>query len=130
MILRAPVAAVSNAATGTYIARMTSDHAERLARNEAFFRQVNERIREIADEPNGGEQEFLCECSDPTCTERISLTLREYEQIRAGARSFVLVPGHTAPEIEHVVQHGGEYLVVEKSGAAGSIATELDPRDS
>lgn len=113
-----------------YSCAVESVHEERLARNEAFFRQVNERIREIADEPESSRQEFLCECADATCTERISLRLRDYEAIRANPARFVLVPGHVAPEIEHVVAHGSEYLVIEKVGVAGNVAAELDPRDS
>ena len=108
---------------------MTPDRTERLARNESFFRQVNERIREIAGNEHV-EQEFLCECSDPGCTERITLTLQEYEQIRARSTRFVLVSGHTAPEIEHVVESEGEHVVIEKVGLAGNIAAELDPRES
>ena len=39
---------------------------ERLARNEAFFRDVNERIREAADRQgsDGHVFEFICECGD------------------------------------------------------------------
>jgi hypothetical protein len=103
---------------------------ERLAKNEAFFRQVNERIREIAGDDDWYIQEFLCECGDPACTERIPLTVGEYEQVRSSPRRFVLLPGHMAPEVEHVVLHGGDHLVVEKVGPAGAIAAELDPRES
>jgi hypothetical protein len=109
---------------------VTPDHADRLARNESFFRQVNERIREIAGRHDYVEQEFLCECSDPGCTQRIALTVREYEDIRSRPARFVLVPGHTAPEIESVVEHTGDYVVIDKVGLAGSVAAELDPRDS
>jgi len=109
---------------------VTPDNAQRLTRTEAFFRQVNERIREIAGEEESAVQEFLCECADPGCTDRISLTVGEYEEVRARPTRFVLVPGHTAPEIEHVVEHEGEHLVIEKVGLAGNIAAELDPRDS
>jgi hypothetical protein len=109
---------------------MTPDHAERLARNESFFRQVNERIREIAGRHEHVEQEFLCECADPACTERITLTVREYEEIRSRPARFVLVPGHTAPEIERLVRSDGDHVVIDKVGLAGNVAAELDPRDS
>jgi hypothetical protein len=105
-------------------------HAERLARNESFFRQVNERIRDIAGRHDYVEQEFLCECSDPACTERILLTVREYEDIRSRPARFVLVAGHTAPEIERVVEDDGDHVVIDKVGVAGDIAAELDPRES
>ena|SRR5437868_151938 len=109
---------------------MSDDQARRLAQNEAFFRQVNERIREVAGGDEDREQEFLCECSDPSCTERITVSLREYEEIRAKPARFLLMPGHTAPEIEYVVEQDDSHLVIEKVGQAGNVAAELDPRDS
>jgi hypothetical protein len=109
---------------------VTPDHVQRLARNESFFRQVNERIREIAGRHEYVEQEFLCECADPGCTQRISLSVREYEDIRSRPARFVLVPGHTAPEVEHVVENAGDYVVIDKVGLAGTVAAELDPRES
>jgi hypothetical protein len=107
---------------------MSAAPEERLARNEAFFREVNERIRQVATGFNGEGQEFLCECSDPTCAVRISLTLEEYEHIRASSTRFVLAPGHIANEIEHVLEHEGDHVVVEKRGVAGEVASTLDPR--
>lgn len=109
---------------------MSQSGQDRLARNEAFFREVNERIRDVAVgiESGGEPYEFLCECSDPGCTARITLTTSEYEEIRESPRRFVLAPGHVSSEIEHVVERGGDHVVVEKIGLAGLIAAELDPR--
>jgi hypothetical protein len=105
-------------------------HAERLAQNEAFFRSVNERIRGIADRHGSDphEYEFLCECSDPACVERVALSLDEYEAIRADARRFVLVEGHANATIENVVDTAPNRVVVEKVGVAGEVAQALDPR--
>lgn len=109
---------------------MNESPHERLARNEAFFRQVNERIKDVADGIQGGDDayEFLCECSDPSCAERLTLSRSEYEQVRQSSRRFVLAPGHVSPEVEHVVEYEGDHVVVEKVGVAGRIAAELDPR--
>jgi hypothetical protein len=109
---------------------VNGDRAERLARNESFFRQVNERIKEIAGRHDYAEQEFLCECADPGCTQRILLTVREYEHIRSKPTRFVLVPGHAAPAVEYVVEREGDHVVVEKVGTAGDVAAELGRRDS
>jgi hypothetical protein len=109
-------------------------HQERLARNEAFFREVNERIHRVADgftEGRGeGEHgyEFLCECSRTSCSERITLTLAEYEHVRAEGTRFVLVPGHELDAVEEVVAREDEHVLVEKDGVAGEIAASLDPR--
>lgn len=108
---------------------MESESQERLARNEAFFRDVNERINDVADGFQGEDgYDFFCECADPQCTERITLTAADYEWVRAKPTRFVLARGHTAPEIEHVVEREGDHVVVEKLGVAARIATQLDPR--
>jgi hypothetical protein len=105
---------------------------ERLARNEAFFRQVNENIRSVGAGLNGSSSdvyEFFCECPDPDCLERIGLTLAEYEIVRSESRHFIIAPGHDVPEIEHVVSQRAGSAVVEKDGAAGKVADSLDSRD-
>ena len=108
---------------------MESGSVERLTKNESFFRQVNERIKDVAKGFADDESyEFLCECADPSCTARISLTLGEYEWIRANPARFVLAPDHAAPEIEHVVEREESHVVVEKHGLAGRVAAKLDPR--
>jgi len=108
---------------------MESGSVERLAKNESFFRQVNERIKDVADGFEGTQAyEFLCEFSDPRCTERIQLTRAEYEAVRARPARFVLARGHAAPQIEHVVEQDDEHDVVEKRGVAGQVAAKLDPR--
>jgi hypothetical protein len=99
--------------------------AARAAKNEGLFRQVNERIVEL--EENFGrreseEAEFVCECSFADCIERVPMTLREYEQVRAEATTFLVVPGHVDEAHERIVLDQGHYLVVEKFGLAGDIA--------
>ena len=113
---------------------MESGSVGRLAKNESFFRQVNERIKDVADGFDadgfeGGERyEFLCECSDPGCTERLELTRDQYEWVRANPTRFVLARGHAAPQIEHVVEREDDYVVVEKRGLAARITAKLYPR--
>ena len=56
---------------------------ERVARNEALFREVNEQIKQVnEDAPAAAETAFVCECGDPECTGPVSLTLVEYEEVR------------------------------------------------
>ena len=105
---------------------------ERLAQNEAFFRSVNERIRDVGarhgSDPH--DYQFLCECSDPTCLERVTLSLDEYEAVRAEATRFVLAEGHTDAEIERVVETTSDHVVVEKFGIAAEVAQALDARSA
>ena len=108
---------------------MESQTEERLARNESFFRQVNERINDVTEGFEGvPAYQFFCECADPECTDRITLTPELYEWVRASPTRFVLARGHVAPEIEHVVEHEDDHVVVEKLGLAARIAAKLNPR--
>jgi hypothetical protein len=104
---------------------------ERLARNETLFREVNERIRDVADDQPGGEPhryEFFCECADTECMERVAMTLGEYEVVRRTPTWFFIVPGHEFTEIEQVVRLGDGYEIVDKVRRAGELAVERDPR--
>jgi len=91
---------------------------ERIEKNERLFREVNERIREVgqrfADDLT--RFDFFCECADFECTERLTLTLRDYESVRAHPARFVVLPGHELPDVEYVVGHEDGYVVVEKPG--------------
>lgn len=103
--------------------------AERLARNEALFREVNERLEELGRRTGtaDGGLDFVCECADESCTERITLTLPEYEAVRADPRQFAVLPGHEV-SVEHVVADRGGYRIVAKDGAAAALAEDTDPR--
>jgi hypothetical protein len=103
--------------------------AERVARNNAVFREANEAIREKTDEwEMSGQLPVLCECADPLCHDLLRLTPRQYEAVRANPRWFVSAPGHEANEQgwARVVEDHGSYLVVEKIGEAGAAAEQLD----
>ena len=107
---------------------MDDANKARLAQNEDFFREVNGRISEKAESHgvDSHEYEFFCECSDATCMERVTLTLSEYEHIRAQPMRFVVKKHHVIPEIEHVIEAVPDHVVIEKHGEAGRIAVELE----
>lgn len=100
---------------------------ERLARNQALFREVNERLLELADGEPDRRLDFLCECSHNDCAATIELTLTEYERVRRRPTLFVLVAGHDIDEIEDVVEEHPTFVVVQKK-AATKFAIETDPR--
>lgn len=105
-------------------------HERALARNEALFREVNERIAEITeanDAANGDPIAFVCECSSLDCGGNVRLTLDEYVALRESPRVFAVVPGHERLEVERVVGEGRDYLLVEKLGEAGEVAEETAP---
>ena len=107
---------------------------ERLAGNEALFREVNERVAEVAThfvevETHIEPVDFTCECGRADCAEPIRMTLVEYEAIRAESTHFAVVPEHEQPEIEVVIERHPTYFVVEKSQEdAQEVARETDPR--
>jgi hypothetical protein len=101
---------------------------ERIARNEVLFREVNERIRELADPPREARIEIFCECGLDDCTERIEVRVRDYELVRAEPTRFVLREGHEISDVEDVVISPDGYLVVEKLGRLAVMARETDPR--
>jgi hypothetical protein len=105
------------------------DRQERLAKNESLFRTLNENISNLASGLGGREPfEFICECSTRGCFERLSLTLEEYERVRQDGTHFLLAPGHEDIEIEQVIGHRNDYVIVEKDGVAGLVAEDDDPR--
>ena len=103
---------------------------ERVARNESLFREVNERIKQV----NIGlatieATDFLCECGDEGCTQPISLTMSEYDAVRADPTHFAIVAGHLVPDIEHVILSTERYAVVAKTDPdAVKVAVTEDPR--
>ena len=103
----------------------------RIGENEAIFRQVNERVSELNRSFSVVLErgDYLCECGDEECVERIALTPEEYERVRADPTQFVVKPGHVAPDVEDVVRAEPEYRIVRKRDEdAAAIARETDPR--
>jgi hypothetical protein len=103
----------------------------RVGLNEAVFREVNERIRGLANIFKWREPEALdlvCECRNATCVQHIEMTRAEYEAVRAVDTQFALYPGHADPEIERVISSHKGYEVVAKQGDAAEVARELSSR--
>jgi hypothetical protein len=106
---------------------------EALVRNEARFREYNERARpsnaahKWVDPP---VPDWSCECGWEGCKEPIRVGLEGYEAVRAFPTRFLVVPeeGHVAPAVERVVERHPDYWVVEKIGDAAALSAELDPR--
>lgn len=104
----------------------------RAARSQSLFREVNERVRDI----NEGFGEILpfgdwvCECANDGCAERLELTHAEYEAIRANPRRFFVAPSpdHVFDAVEAVVDREDRFWVVEKRGIAGDLAARVAPR--
>jgi hypothetical protein len=109
-----------------------SDWREQEVRNESNSRDRNEWIAEtrgIVALDHETDELFVCECSDPACRARISLTRIEYEAVRGYPTRFAIATDHENPEVDQLVSEGGRFTVVQKiAGAAARIARETDHR--
>src|SRR5215213_6376117 len=108
------------------------EFAARGARTQSLFRGVNERVREINTAfgqlvPLG---DWICECADSMCSERVELLIPEYEEVRSRPTRFLVAPdeAHVVEDIEEVVARSDRYWVVEKRGSAGELVAAVDPR--
>ena len=107
---------------------------ERVIRNEALFRELNERVREIeetltargvVDPAEFGE--YFCECGLDDCKDKIRLRHDEYERVRSNPLHFAIVPGHEVDTVERVIEHTDRFAMVEKfEGERELVLT--DPR--
>jgi len=92
---------------------------ERIQRNNAVFREANERIHESA-QTYAHELEhipFLCECPVEDCVEIVPLTEDQYNAVRANPTHYMTAVGHEVSEapVGTVVSRNDGYVVVEKS---------------
>jgi len=102
---------------------MADARAERIAENEARFRDINERLqddlRPVADDTESVR--FVCECGNASCREGVAVSLSEYRAVHQSPRRFAVVPGHEIPDVETVVERHESYLVIEKPADVAHI---------
>ncbi len=106
------------------------ERTERVGLNEAVFREVNERLKALETRFSLTEPlDLVCECGDVACTERIVMSLDEYEALRSDSASFAIVPGHHSSDVEDLVSVSDGYAVVRKRpGEPAALAAATDPR--
>ncbi len=109
---------------------MTNDErAEKIGRNEALFRQVNEQVADLNDTFGSVADvvSVVCECGDQDCIEQIPLRREEYDRLRDDSTHFLVIPGHDVPDVEHVIERSDRYWVVQKDpGGPDELARRLD----
>jgi hypothetical protein len=106
------------------------ERQRKAAQNQSLFREINERIEPLNETfaYDGERCEWLCECADPTCTDKIELTIIEYETLRGGSNSFAVKATHVFADVEDVIAVNDRYLVVAKVEAGAREADALDTR--
>ncbi len=105
----------------------------RIGKNEALFREVNERVKTVNESFSLVTQraDFVCECGDQACMDRITMALDEYERIRAEATWFLTREGHEIADVETVIErHPGYQVVAKLPGPPAALADEQDPRSA
>jgi hypothetical protein len=109
--------------------------AERVARVQLLYREVNERIHAIGTGafglPSDEPLNVVCECLDAACADRITISPRELERARSSPARFIVLPGHEAVEFEEVLERRSGFLVVAKDAALiERVRAEPDAADS
>jgi hypothetical protein len=108
-----------------------SSRAARIAKNEAVFREVNERIERTAQESKTSDRfGFVCECGLEDCLELVELSIFQYERVRANPLWFFVVEGHEIESVEDVVERMSDYNIVKKQGVGQDVARVTDPRSA
>ena len=107
-----------------------SGREERVARNEATSREINEGIEQAHEEAAPSEYvRMICECGLEPCDRLIAISVAEYERVRSDPRQFAVVRDHVMGEVERVVNETERFVVVAKrEGTPAAVATEEDPR--
>jgi hypothetical protein len=108
-----------------------SERERKIGLNEAVYREVNERLRELNEvfATITDKFEIVCECGDIGCDDRISITPSGYEDLRADPMLFAIVPGHEMADVEDVVSTTAQYAIVRKRpGEPANVAVATDPR--
>jgi hypothetical protein len=102
----------------------------RAARNQALFRAVNEKMRELNDTfaEIVGTFSVACECSRLECVDLLEIPADAYRAVRESPRTFVVLSGHVEPGVERVVSNHDDYAVVEVLGH-GVVVAEATFRD-
>lgn len=105
-----------------------SARERKLSENEAVFRAFNDGVREVEERMvESSVAEFVCECSSPSCEERIRLPLDAYGHVRADPIRFVIKKGHEVASLERVVHETADDAIVEKrKGQAAAVAQDND----
>lgn len=109
------------------------DRQERAAKNQSLFREVNERVKDVNESFHTATfalSDWVCECANDTCVERIEMSSQEYDAIREQPARFLVATSddHVWPDVERVVERHENYWIVEKFELAATIAEREDPR--
>ncbi len=92
------------------------ERTRRICANEDLFRKVNDQVHGLNQSLVLGTSDMtvVCECGEQSCIDQISVARPEYETVRRDPRDFMIVPGHDASDVEHVIRRTKRYWIVRK----------------
>jgi hypothetical protein len=93
-----------------------SNFEERAAVAEQVFADMNDALADL--HANTNWTTFVCECSNPLCTDEVQLTTAILERVHANRGHYLVKPGHEVVEVEETIAVLDEVLVVRKRVAA------------
>jgi hypothetical protein len=109
---------------------------DRIVRNEALYRELNERVNTLAEdlstrgvvESEEEAGEYFCECGLDDCMEKITMNRAEYEAVRASPIRFAIKPEHLLANVEQLVSQNDRFAVIEKLEGERELVSEHNPR--
>ena len=92
------------------------------ARTQVLYREVNEQILSIQGSIGDPlSVQIVCECGQG-CGDKILVEAASYLRVRGDAAHFLVAADHHVPEVDHMVEDHGSWLLVEAFGLAAEIA--------
>jgi hypothetical protein len=103
---------------------------ERIAKNEAVVREINEVVDETRESLlDSSFMHIVCECGYERCDEILAVKKDEYERIRNDPRQFCVVQEHVIQDVEAIVEENDRFvLVAKREGTPAEVAIRTDPR--
>lgn len=105
---------------------MDDRQLQRIASNEARFRDLNDNMVRALDEIGELDSyEVICECAVLDCEDMVRIPRQMYARVRSEPRWFVVLPEHVLEAAEEPVTKNDTYWVIEKVNVAGKRAEDL-----
>jgi hypothetical protein len=90
-------------------------------RQQSLGRRINDRIFALREDAVSSA--YICECALKWCNADVTLSVAEYLEVRSSPTYFLIACGHWSPGVERIVYRADRYLVVEKLGHGGLLAS-------
>lgn len=98
---------------GSRVTHPIADREPRETEQQCRVRDCNEAAECAHAGPEGALVALRCECGDPRCRARVSLTHADYERVRAYGSHFVVGVNHENPENARVVCENAQFAIVD-----------------